>query len=131
MAYAAVVTVQRKGNDYLVQISETEAGAATEATITGVPIRGRILRQQATKTAGTAATIDPILGNATNPSAATASIVVSNDTAAATIDNVSSPAVPYISSTGTLYHRSVCASASDNSVTTLYYISGSTAANGW
>ena len=37
MAYAAVISVTRKGNDYVVQITETEAGAATEATITGVP----------------------------------------------------------------------------------------------
>lgn len=130
MAYSATINITRKGNDYLVQITETEAGAATECSFQA-PIRGRILRQQATKTAGTAATIDPILGNAANPSAAAASIVVENDTAAATIDNVSDPAVVYVSNTGTLYHRSVCASGSDNSVTTLYYISGSTPATGW
>ena len=102
MAYAASIAITRKGNDYLVQITETEAGAATECSFQA-PIRGRILRQQATKTAGSAATIDPILGNA----------------------------VPYVSSTGILYHRSVCNTGSDNSVTTLYYISGSTPATGW
>jgi len=131
MAYAAVITLTRKGNDYLVQIAETEAGGATEATITGIPVRGRVLRQQATLTAGSGSTIDPILGNATNPAAATASLVVENATAAATIDNMSDPAVPYVSATGTLYHRSVCDSGSDNSVTTLYYISGATAVRGW
>ena len=130
MAYAAVISTTRKGNDYLIQITETEAGAATEASFQ-VPIRGRILRQQASLTAGTATTIDPILGNAANPSAATASLIVANDTAAATVDNMSDPSVPYISSTGTLYHRSVCSAGSDNSVTTLYYISGSTATRGW
>ena len=130
MAYAAVITSTRKGNDYLIQIVETEAGAATETSFQ-VPIRGRVLRQQATLTAGSGSTIDPILGNATNPAAATASLVVENATAAATIDNMSDPAVPYVSATGTLYHRSVCDSGSDNAVTTLYYISGSTATRGW
>ena len=131
MAYGAVITLTRKGNDYLVQITETEAGGATEATITGIPIRGRVLRQQATLTAGTGTTIDPILGNAANPTAAAASLIVENATAAATIDNMSDPSVPYVSATGTLYHRSVCDAGADNSVTTLYYVSGSTATRGW
>jgi len=132
MAYAAVVTITKQGgHDYLVQITETEAGAATEATISGMPLRGRILRQQATKTAGSAATIDPVLGNAANPTAAAASVIVENDTAAATIDNVSDPAIPYFTTDGNLYHRSVCNTGSDNSVTTIYYVSASNPATGW
>ncbi len=130
MAYAAVITSTRKGNDYLIQIVETEAGAATETSFQ-VPIRGRILRQQASLISGSGATIDPILGNAANPTAAAVSLVVENATAAATIDNMSDPSVPYVSSTGTLYHRSVCNAGSDNAVTTLYYISGATATRGW
>jgi len=131
MAYSATIALTRKGNDYFVQITELEASASTEATISGLPIRGRVLRQQATLTAGSGSTITPILGNAANPTAAAASLVVSASSAGATQDNMSDPAVPYISATGTLYHRSVCDSATDNSVTTLYYISGATPVGGW
>ena len=132
MAYSATVTVSRKGNDFVVQIVELEAGTATEATITGIPLRGRLLRQKATLTAGSGSTVDPILGNAANPTAAAASIIVVNATAAATIDNISDgPGAPYVASTGSMYHRSVCDSGSDNSVTTLYYLTGASPATGW
>jgi hypothetical protein len=52
MAYSATVTITHAGGrDYLVTISETEAAAASEATITGLPKKGLLLAQLADKTA--------------------------------------------------------------------------------
>ena len=129
MAYAATVTLTRKGTDYVVTISETEAAAASEATITGLPVRGRVLRQKCSLTAGTGTTVDPTL---TLPSGGTGvNIVVENDTAAANVDNGSDPAIPFANTGPTMYHKSVVDAATDNSVTTVYYISGGSPATGW
>jgi hypothetical protein len=50
MAYSATVTITHAGGrDYLVTISETEAAAASEATITGLPKKGLLLAQLADK----------------------------------------------------------------------------------
>jgi len=122
MAYSATVTVTHLGGrDYSITISETEAAAASEATISGLPVKGRVLSQLADKTSGTAATIDPILTTASGSTAST-QVVLENATAAATISNLADPAVPYYSSTGTLYHKSNVASDTDNAVTTIYLI---------
>tara|TARA_R100001082_G_scaffold77228_1_gene45074 strand:+ start:1730 stop:2110 length:381 start_codon:yes stop_codon:yes gene_type:complete len=122
MAYAASITItELGGRDLLVQISETEAAAASEATITGLPTKGLVISQLADLTAGSATTIDPRL---TTASGSTLSVqtVVENGTAAATVSNLADPAVPYYSATGTLYHKSVVSGSSDNSVTTVYII---------
>lgn len=121
MAYAGTPTVTRKGNDYIVTISETEAGAATEATITGLPRKGRVMRYKVDLTAGSGATVDPVLGTATNPAGST--IVVQNDTAADPVDLQDVAGYRYYSATGTLYHRSVLNAGSDNSVTVQILIS--------
>ena len=129
MAYAATVTITRKGNDYVVTISETEAAAGSEATITGLPVRGRVLRQICSLTAGTGTTVDPKL---TLTSGGTGvNIVVENDTAAANVDNVSDPAIPFANTDAVMYHKSVVDADTDNSITTVYYISGGSPATGW
>ena len=122
MAYSGVAVVTHLGGpDYLVTVTETEAAAGSIATIDGLPKKGRLVAQLADKTAGTAATIDPKLTTASGSSLATQT-VVENGTAAATISNLADPAVPYYSATGQLFHQSVVASHTDNSVTTVYII---------
>ncbi len=122
MAYSGTAVVTHLGGrDYLVTITETEAAAASEATIEGLPKKGRVLSQLADKTAGSAATIDPILTTVSGSTAST-QVVMENDTAAATISNLAEPSVPYYASSGTLYHKSNVASDTDNSVTTVYLI---------
>jgi len=119
MAYANTVTVTRKNREVVVTITETECAAGSEADPIDLGFsRGRILRQACVKTAGSAATVDPIIGTATNPSGA--SVVLENDTAAATVDNQITGGATFNGSV--LYHRSNPASATDNSITTTYHI---------
>lgn len=122
MAYSGVAVVTHLGgNDYEVVITETEAAAGSIATISGLPKKGRLISQAAQKTAGSAATIDPKLTLASGSTLAT-DTVVENGTAAASVNNLADPPVPYYSPTGELFHQSVVASAADNSVTTKYKI---------
>lgn len=119
MAYNSVVTVNNLGaGRWLVQINETEAGAATEAVITGLPSRLKLLKQVTSLVSGTATTVDPILGTATNPSGI--NVIASNETAAADVNNVAAPAIPFYASTS-MHHRSVCDAGADNVVISLYF----------
>jgi len=120
MAYAASVTVTRRGGEIRVTISETEAASTSEATIDLGVQKFRIHRQICQLTAGSGSTVDPILGNATAPSGA--NIILENDTAAATADNAITGGVTGYSSNGTLYHRSQVDSATDNTVVSVYHI---------
>lgn len=120
MAYAAAVTVTRRGGEIRVTISETEAASTSEATIDLGVQKFRIHRQICQITAGSGSTVDPILGNATAPSGA--NIILENDTAAATADNAITGGVTGYSSNGTLYHRSQVDSATDNTVVSVYHI---------
>ena len=71
MAYSsAAVLTHLGGRDYKLEITETEAGAATEATINGLPTKGRVTNQMCTKTAGSASTVAPILVTTAGSSAA-------------------------------------------------------------
>ena len=125
MAYSGTPSITRLGADrYVVTISETEAGAATEATIAGLPRYGRILRCKANLDSGSGSTIDPILGTASNPSGV--NVVLENGTAAATVDLAPDPGATYYSAAGALYYRSVCDSGSDNAVSVEIHI-----AAGW
>ena len=101
-------------------ITETEAGAATEATIEGLPKKGRICSQSASKTAGSATTIAPILVTAAASTLAVQTVVQAS--AAADQSNAFNPPVKYSTSNGTLFHRSVCDTGSDSSITTIYLI---------
>lgn len=140
MAYAASITVREvvsdtavdggRHADYVVTIAETEAGATSEASFalsgtdsTGAPYKlpstGRVLAQIAILSAGTGTTIDPVLGEQTDPAAG--AWRVENDAAAALVHNTSR-GVCY---TGipTFYHRSVPNNAAtDHTITTRYYI---------
>ena len=120
MAYAASVTVTRRGGEILVTISETEAASASEASIDLGVQKFRVHRQICQLTSGTGTTVDPILGNATNPSGI--SVILENDTAAATADNSITGGVTGYVSNGTLYHRSQVDAGTDNSVSTEYHI---------
>ena len=126
MAYTPTVTITAVGSgDYVVQVSETEAGPATEATIQGVPPKGRIRAQISQLVSGTGTTIDPVLGTATNPAASALTKILDNGTAAAGINNQATRPIDYYDVDGTLYHRSVC-DAGLNTVVTIYLIS-----SGW
>jgi hypothetical protein len=132
MAYAASVTVTRRGGEILVTISETEAASTSEASIDLGVQKFRVFRQICQLTSGTGTTVDPILGNgtgttvdpilgnATNPSGI--SVILENDTAAATADNSVTGGVTGYVSNGTLYHRSQVDAGTDNSVSTQYHI---------
>lgn len=120
MAYAASVTVTRRGGEILVTISETEAASTSEASIDLGVQKFRVFRQICQLTSGTGTTVDPILGNATNPSGI--SVILENDTAAATADNSITGGVTGYVSNGTLYHRSQVDAGTDNSVSTEYHI---------
>ncbi len=122
MAYNATVTITQLGGRKLrVVITETDAEASSEATIAGLPTEGLLLTQLADKTAGAGSTIDPRLTTASGSTLATQTII-ENGTAAASISNVASPAFPYSSDTGTLYHKSGVDSGTNNSITTVYLI---------
>lgn len=120
MAYAASVTVTRRGGEILVTISETEAASTSEASIDLGVQKFRVHRQICQLTSGTGTTVDPILGNATNPSGI--SVILENDTAAATADNSVTGGVTGYVSNGTLYHRSQVDAGSDNSISTQYHL---------
>jgi len=120
MAYAASVTVTRRGGEILVTISETEAASTSEASIDLGVQKFRVHRQICQLTSGTGTTVDPILGNATGPSGI--SVILENDTAAATADNSVTGGVTGYVSNGTLYHRSQVDAGTDNSVSTEYHI---------
>ena len=118
-AYTAVLT-HLGGRDYKAVVQESEAGAATEATITGLPVKGIITAQLATKASGTAATIAPILVTAVGSALAVQTVIEA--TAAADQSNQADPPAQYQVDTGTMYHRSVCNTGADNVITTVYFI---------
>jgi len=114
------VTVTRQGTEILVEISETSAASATESTITLGVQKFRVMRQICQVTAGTAATVDPILARTAGGSGI--NVIVENDTAAATTDNSVSGGVLAYSSDGVVYHKSTPNAGADNAISTEYYI---------
>tara|TARA_R110000824_G_scaffold78664_4_gene198448 strand:- start:7262 stop:7627 length:366 start_codon:yes stop_codon:yes gene_type:complete len=113
-------TVTRNGREIIVAITETSVAAGTEETITLGVSKFRILRQVCQLTSGSGSTVDPILARTAGGSGV--NILVENGTAAATVDNSVTGGVACYSSDGVIYHKSVPASASDNAVSTEYYI---------
>jgi len=113
-------TVTRKGNEILVQITETSVSSSTEETITLGVTKGRVLRQVSVKTAGSGSTVDPILARTSGGTGA--NVIVENATAAATVDNQVTGGVPFYTADGVVYHKSAPDSGSDNSVTSEYLI---------
>jgi hypothetical protein len=125
MAYTPTVTITAVGSgDYVVQVSEVEASAASETTIVGLPPKGRVRSQICQLISGTGSTIDPVLGTATNPDASALTRILANGTAAAGVNNQATAPITYYDEDGTLYHRSVVNDATaDHTIATLYYIS--------
>mgnify|MGYP001181224749 CR=1 FL=1 len=120
MAYSASVTVNNLGaGRWIVQINETEAGAATEATITGLPPNFRLLKQVCTLVSGTGTTVDPILGTTAHPSGIAG--IAENETAATDVNNVARPPIPLHTGSGELFHRSICDAGADNVCLSLYF----------
>ena len=113
-------TVTRKGNEIVVQITETSASSSTEETIAIGVTKGRVLRQLCVKTSGSASTVDPILARTSGGTGI--NIVMENGTAAATVDNQVTGGVPFYSSTGVLYHKSSPDTGSDNAISAEYLI---------
>jgi hypothetical protein len=112
-------TVSRKGNEVLVTITETSVSSSTEETITLGFQKGRIVRQQCTLASGSGATVDPILASSSGGTGN--DIIVENGTAAGVVDNQSA-GIPFYSSTGIVYHKSVPNTGSDNAVNSVYMI---------
>lgn len=122
MAYSATVTVTKVNSDtdYLVTIEETDAAAASEFEIKGLPYNGRILRYTSVLTSGTGTTVDPIVGYATNPSGI--NVILENDAPAATIDVTPDPATYYVAST--MFVRSKVDAGTDNAISTRILVRG-------
>lgn len=128
MAYTASSTATRSqiaGRDgWRLTITETDAAASSETEIVladkGLPAFGRIIAQKSSLTAGSGATVDPILGEQTDPS--TGAWRVENATAAADIFNVPATGIPYGPEITSFFHRSNVNTGADNSITTVYYI---------
>ena len=126
MAYASTITVQQAGTGlYVVLISETDATTTSEVEIDladeGLPACGAVVARRCAVTSGTGTTVDPILGDATDP-ANGAGWVFDNDTAANPVHE--QPAVPitYGTQVSSLFHRSNVDSGTNNSITTVYHI---------
>ena len=120
MAYAAAVTVTRRGGEIRVTISETEAAATSEATIDLGVQSFRVHRQICQLASGSGATVDPILGNATAP--AGANVILENDPAAAPCDNSVTGGLTAYTSNGTLYHRSNVNTGTDSTIVSTYHV---------
>lgn len=128
MAYAqsATVTHSRRLVDgrrmWRIVVTETECAATSEWDVApgdcaGVllPVDGTITSYHAVKTAGTAATLQPILSRTTAPATTQIGYIGAQTAAAASVhDNAS---IPY-RGLGTLYGRSRPDAGADNAITT-------------
>ena len=131
MAYASTITVTPAPNGpragWVLTISETDAAATSETEIVlaaeGLPPVGRVYSQLCIPTAGAATTVDPVLGEVTDP--ATGAWRIENETAAALVHNAVSAGVRYSGITS-MFHRSKVDTGTNSSVTSRYYI-----AAGW
>mgnify|MGYP003319468350 CR=1 FL=1 len=110
------------GSDYLLTVTETEAATASEWNVVGVPLKGRILRQMCVLSSGTGTTVDPVLARTSGGTGQ--NVVVENDTAAATVDTVSDPGIPYYDTDGTFYGKSGVDAGTDNTIVSEYLIRG-------
>lgn len=125
MAYASTITVQQAGTGlYVVLISETEATTTSEVEIDlaaqGLPACGAVVARRCAVTSGTGTTVDPVLGNATDPENG-AGWLFSNDTAANPVHEQPAVAITYGTQVSSLFHRSKVDAGADNSITTVYH----------
>lgn len=126
MAYASTVTVQQPGTGlYVVTITETEAAATSEVQINlaakGLPPVGSVVARRCAVTAGTATTVQPVLGIATDPENGSGWLF-STDTAANPVHQQPASPISYGTQVASFFHRSKVGAGADNSVTTVYHI---------
>lgn len=123
MSYGAV-TVTRDTllgrTCYVVTFSGTSIAAATEVEITGLPTRGRIYKVMSNRISGDAATVQPLIGNATSP--ANNTIMFSGATAADPFTEQPAEPKPYYSSTGSLFYQDRPNAGSNNTTSVAIYI---------
>ena len=128
MAYAATytVTVSTKQGDgrrrWLVVITETECANTSEFAVapsvcSGYPLpsSGTITRYSAVKTAGTAATLRPILSRTTAPASTQVGYIGRQSAAAASVHDGTSTRYDNLT---TLYGRSTPDAGADNTIVT-------------
>lgn len=126
MAYASTITVEQPGTGlYVVTISETDAAAASETEIDladeGLPAVGAIVARRCAVESGTGTTVQPILGDATDP-ANGAAWVFDTDTAANPVHQQPASPISYGTQVSSLFHRSKVDSGTNNTITTVYHI---------
>lgn len=126
MAYAAVVSVEPVGDgEYYVIINETDCGPTDEAVAYLLPNHGTVLRQVCQLISGTAVSVDPIAGWATNPGGINVIVQVDAPAIAPDFVDIEGAATYYNEAdTGqlTLYHRSRPNAGADNVIQTRYHI---------
>lgn len=137
MPYAATVTVRLVGpGSWLVQIDEVDCGPTDEAQIgslvdQGLPVLGKVLRQQCVLLSGSAATVNAILGEVANPPANLDRIIVENNPAIQPIPTVNdtqgiatyydlTPAAGTV--WGIAFHRSRPDVGADNVIRSYYHV---------
>jgi len=99
-----------------IQISETDAAAASEFSITNLPRMGRIVSYRVTLTAGSGATVNPKVGTSAAFVVDSQNHVGSNTTTAAHVND--QVALGYASSDGRLFVRSSVNAGADNAIST-------------
>jgi len=127
MAYAAAITASTQhdptvGRIYTFEIAETEAAAASEFELVGVPQMGTITLYQATLTSGTGTTIQPRIGKATGWSDSTQNAVAGQDAAAAHIHDVTRVEYTLAKGASSLFVRSTVDADTDNAISTIVTI---------
>ena len=117
MAYSSTVSVSRAGDRVRVSVTETEAASGTEATLDiGLPYL-TLISQEQDLTAGSGTTV---AGSLSTKSGGTAGDGLMYSASASAGSLSSGLNVAIYSAAGKLYHKANPASASDNSVTTVY-----------
>lgn len=125
MAYSATVTVEKiqRGprRAWIVRCTETDAAATSEWTIPNsaqLPEFGTITLYKADLTAGTGTTIQPKVGRATGPTAATMDWVGQISAAAAYINDATPLRYSGLGDGRVLYIRSTVDAGADNAIST-------------
>lgn len=119
-------------NRWEVVVTTTSGGTTTETTIPcsgdgdvdNLPLRGRFVSRRFRKTSGSGATMQPILGEVTDPGTTLERLLGQTATAAASGFDQADPPVPYNALNGALYHREAFDAGADNAATTVYQFVG-------
>lgn len=124
MPYAATDTTTRLTvsgrRQWIIEVSETEAAAASEFSISNLPKLCTLRAYKATLTAGSGTTINPKLGNGSGFTVSTQEHLATNSTTAAHIND--NTAVRLHLPDGVLYVRNSVDADTDNSISTVIVI---------